>query len=160
MDGTEYAQIFAEAASSPQPYPDRLFLPRWGVAEWRKLLAQTSVTPFKASDVVIRREATERSLFFVAAGTVDVGVTMIDGLAVSSLARIGPMSIIGEQSFFDGAPRSANVWAITDGILLCWDIDAYERFGEAEPALARDLLFALGRVLSSRLRMTTIRVRR
>jgi CRP/FNR family cyclic AMP-dependent transcriptional regulator len=160
MSGTEYAEIFAEAASAPQAYADRLFLPRWGVAEWRKLLAGTAVRPFKASDVVIRREATERTLFFIAEGTLDVGVTMIDGLSVSSLARIGRMSIIGEQSFFDGAPRSANVWAITDGTLLCWDIEAYERFGEQEPALARDLLFALGRVLSSRLRMTSIRVRR
>ncbi|MDB5866821.1 MAG: hypothetical protein JWO70_4627 [Betaproteobacteria bacterium] len=160
MSGTEYAEIFAGATGAPQAYADRLFLPRWGVAEWRKLLAGTTVRPFKASDVVIRREATERSLFFIAEGTVDVGVTMIDGLSVSSLARIGRMSVIGEQSFFDGAPRSANVWAITDGTLLCWDIEAYERFGEQEPALARDLLFALGRVLSSRLRMTTIRVRR
>jgi hypothetical protein len=36
----------------------------------------------------------------------------------------------------------------------------FERFAAAEPALARDLLFALARILSLRLRNTTFRVRR
>ena len=34
------------------------------------------------------------------------------------------------------------------------------RFHDGEPVLARDLLFALGRVLSLRLRNTTVRIRR
>ena len=79
---------------------------------------------------------------------------------MASLARIGPGSVLGEQSFFDGEPRSANVWAITDGTLLRWEFEAFERFATAEPKLARELAFAVARVLSKRLRMTTIRVRR
>ena len=81
-------------------------------------------------------------------------------MTIAPLERIGAGSVIGEQSFFDGLPRSAHVWAVTDGELLTLEFDDYKRFGQEEPTLARDLLFALARVLSVRLRNTTFRVRR
>ena len=68
--------------------------------------------------------------------------------------------MLGEQSFFDNQPRSATVWAVTDGTLLLLPFDAFSTFGEAEPALARDFLFAMARVLSIRLRNTSFRLRR
>ena len=160
MKGADYAASFAAAAGPDGALGDRVVLPGWHAADWRKLLESTTARSFKTSEVVIQRDAVDRALFFVAAGTLEVGVTMIDGMSVASLAHIGPYSVIGEQSFFDGQPRSANVWGVTDGTLLRWELDDFTRFGEAEPALARDLLFALGKVLSSRLRMTSIRVRR
>ena len=158
MKAVEFAATFAAAYSAAEG--DRLSLPGWRLPDWRKLLEGTTVCPFKASEVVIHREAVDRALFFVAAGTLEVGVTMIDGLSIASLAHIGPYSVVGEQSFFDGQPRSANVWGVTEGTLLRWELDAFRRFGEEEPALARDVLFALGCVLSARLRMTSSRIRR
>ena len=160
MNGSDYAAAFEAASGTTTPGGHCLVLPGWRVPDWRKLLVNTTVRPFKASEVVIQREAVDRALFLVAAGTLEVGVTMIDGLSVASLAHIGPYSVIGEQSFFDGEPRSANVWGVTDGVLLRWELDDFRRFGEEEPALTRDLLFALGCVLSSRLRLTSLRVRR
>jgi CRP/FNR family cyclic AMP-dependent transcriptional regulator len=160
MTAADFVASFAAAAASTAAGGDSLALPGWEAADWQKLLEGTTVRPFKTSEVVIQREALDRALFFVAEGTLEVGVTMIDGLSVASLAHIGRHSVIGEQSFFDGQPRSANVWGVTDGVLLRWELDAFRRFGEEEPALARDVLFALGRVLSQRLRMTSIRVRR
>ena len=160
MKAADYAASFAAAAASPRTAGDCLALPGWRVPDWRKLLEDTEVRPFKANEVVIQREAVDRAIFFVAEGSLEVGVTMVDGLSVASLARIGPYSVIGEQSFFDGEPRSANVWGVTDGTLLRLELDQFRRFGDDEPALARDLLFALGQVLSCRLRMTSIRVRR
>jgi len=56
--------------------------------------------------------------------------------------------------------RSVNVWGVTDGELLTIEFDEFARFGREEPALARDILLALARVLSARLRNTTFRVRR
>lgn len=160
MNGAEYAALFVDAVAPIEAESDRLLLPEWRIEDWQKLLAGTTVKPFKASDVVIQRGTADRALYFIASGTLEVGVTTFDGVSVSSLARIGTQSIIGEQSFFDGRPRSANVWALTDGVLLRWELEAFRRFGAEEPALARDLLFGVARVLSSRLRMTTIRVRR
>lgn len=137
-----------------------LLLPGWSEQEWRKLLAVTTSRPFKASEVVIQRGVADRSLYFVAAGSLEVGITYVDGISISPLAKIGTGSVIGEQSFFDGQPRSANVWAVTDGELLCLTEEKFHQLSEAEPKLMRDLLFALGRILSLRLRNTTMRVRR
>lgn len=161
MSGADYAAVFArDAGGAPPAAVDTLLLPEWRLEDWRKLLAGTAVVPFRTSDVVIQRGTEDRALYFIAAGMVEVGVTTFDGVSVASLARIGERSIIGEQSFFDGQPRSANVWAVAEGALLRWELEQFKLFGAEEPRLARDLLFAVGRILSMRLRMTTTRVRR
>ena len=139
---------------------DRLLLAEWSDADWNKLLDRTTPRQFRASEVVIQRGAKERVLYFVVAGSLEVGVTQVDGVSISTIARIATGSVIGEQSFFDGQPRSANVWGVSDGELLQLQFEDFHRFSHEEPALARDLLFALARVLSSRLRNTTFRVRR
>jgi CRP-like cAMP-binding protein len=110
--------------------------------------------------VVIQRGATDRAMHFVVAGTLEVGITQVDGVSIAPLAKITPGSVVGEQSFFDGQPRSTNVWAESDGELLRLEYEDFVKFSNEEVALARDLLFALARVLSARLRNTTFRVRR
>jgi len=160
MDRMGHLQVFLRGKSDAQPPDDVLLLPEWSEADWARLLDCTRIQPVRASEVVIQRGATDRTLGFVAAGSFDVGITQVDGVSISPLARIGAGSVIGEQSFFDGQSRSANVWAVTEGELLSLDFGEFNRFAREEPALARDLLFALARVLSVRLRNTTFRVRR
>lgn len=159
MGDSDWIRLFIAAAASRQT-PDALALPDWRDTHWMALLAHTTPRAFRARDVVIQRGAADRTLYLVAAGSLEVGVTHVDGVSMTSLARITAGSILGEQSFFDGQPRSANVWAVTDGALLLLPFDAFTRFGEAEPALARDFLFAMSRVLSIRLRNTSFRLRR
>ncbi|MCW5576443.1 MAG: Crp/Fnr family transcriptional regulator [Burkholderiales bacterium] len=159
MNGADWAAVFRRAESG-HASPDVLALPHWEDAHWGKLLQFTEPRPFRASEVVIQRAAADRTLYLVAAGSLEVGVTHVDGVSMTPLARISAGSILGEQSFFDGQPRSANVWAVTDGTLLLLPFEAFSRFGDAEPALARDFLFAMARVLSIRLRNTSFRLRR
>lgn len=161
MTAEQYADVFAKnAESASSAAPDALLLPEWRLEDWQRLFAGTTLRPFKASEVVIARGSADRALYFVGAGMLEVGVTHFDGVTVSTLARISAGSVIGEQSFFDAQPRSANVWAVTEGALLRWEYESYKRFGAEEPRLARDLLFGVARVLSTRLRTTSIRVRR
>ena len=155
-----YIPVFRRSAVDRGSSGDNLLLPEWGDAEWRTLLAATTPRPFKASEVVIQRGVDDRALYFVAAGSLEVGATYVDGVSISPLAKIGAGSVIGEQSFFDGQPRSANVWTVTEGELLCLTQEKFHRLGEVEPKLMYDLLFALGRILSLRLRNTSLRVRR
>ena len=115
-----------------------LVLPQWNAEQWHKLLAHTEPRSFRTSEVVIQRNSADRTLYLVAAGSLEVGVTQVDGISMTSLARIGAGSILGEQSFFDGQPRSANVWAVADGTLLLLPFDVFTRFSEAEPVLARE----------------------
>jgi CRP-like cAMP-binding protein len=160
MDRSRHIAIFRRENAGVPPADDVLLLPEWRVEDWNKLLNCTRPQPVRASEVVIQRDATDRALGFVVSGSFDVGITQVDGVSISQLARIGVGSVIGEQSFFDGLPRSANVWAVTEGELLTLDFEDFKRFAREEAALARDLLFALARVLSVRLRNTTFRVRR
>jgi CRP-like cAMP-binding protein len=150
MGGVEHVAVFkSERSVAGGSGSDALRL-AWDEDAWKKLLARTEPQRFRAGDIVIQRGAVDRTLYFVAAGSLEVGVYRVGSEGAAPIARIGKGSVIGEQSFFDGQPRSTNVWAVSDGELL--------RF-TAEPALARDLLFALGRVLSVRLRNTTFRTR-
>ena len=155
-----YIDIFRRTADDNSNTGDYLLLSGWDDAEWRKLLTATTPRPYKASEVVIQRGVADRALYFVATGALEVGVTYVDGISVSPLAKIGAGSVIGEQSFFDSEPRSANVWAVTDGELLCLTQERFHDLARREPVLVRDLLFALGRILSLRLRNTSMRVRR
>jgi CRP/FNR family transcriptional regulator, cyclic AMP receptor protein len=160
MDRTGHIVVFRGAGGDIPHADDALLLPGWSEADWNKVFSRTRTYPVRASEVVIHRDATDRTISFVASGTFEVGISQVDGVSISPLARIGAGSVIGEQSFFDGMARSANVWAVAEGELLSLDFDDFNRFGREEPALARDLLFALARVLSVRLRNTTFRVRR
>lgn len=156
----DYISVFSRITDDPaNAEGEYLLLPGWRDEEWRKLFAVTTSRPFKASEFVIQRGVNDRALYLVAAGLLEVGVTYVDGVSISPLAKIGAGSVIGEQSFFDGQPRSANVFAVTDGELLCLMPEKFRELAEAEPVLTRDLLFALARVLSLRLRHTTFRVR-
>jgi CRP-like cAMP-binding protein len=160
MNRADHIAVFRRMGENTRPADDVLKLSQWSEADWEKILDRTRPRPVRASEVLIQRGATDRTLSFVVSGSFDVGITQVDGVSISPLAQIGAGSVIGEQSFFDGLARSANVWAVSDGEILSLDFEDFNRFAREEPALARDLLFALARVLSVRLRNTTFRVRR
>ena len=139
---------------------DRLVVPAWSRTEWERVFRQGVHRSLTASEVLIESGARDRSLHFVVSGDFEVGIAYVDGMSMSTVAQINAGTVIGEQSFFDGHPRSANVWAVSEGEVLTLPFEAFERLAADEPALARDLTFALARVLSLRLRNTTVRVRR
>lgn len=159
MNRAEHIAALRTAGNAPVS-GERLLLPDWSDADWNKLLDCTRPRPFRVTEMVIHRGEVDRALYFVVAGVLEVGITRVDGVSISPLAKITAGSVIGEQSFFDGEPRSANVWADSNGELLRLEFNDFTRFSREHPTLARDLLFALARVLSSRLRNTTFRVRR
>jgi CRP/FNR family cyclic AMP-dependent transcriptional regulator len=84
-----------------------------------------------------------------------VVVKSSDGHSMGPLSRIGPGSVLGEQSFFDGNPRSASAWAVDDCEVAAMSPDQFAALEQSHPDQARALLFALGRLIASRLRRTT-----
>jgi CRP-like cAMP-binding protein len=155
----EYAAGFMSAArAAVASSADALLLPHWTHRDWEMVLSRTAPRPVAANEIVISRGAGERCLYFTLVGEYEVGGAYIGGASFTSLARIPSGSVFGEQSFFDALPRSANVWAHAAGELLVLPFEGYEALSAAAPALARDLAFALARILSLRLRNTTVRV--
>ena len=160
MERVDHITVFRGTGGEAPRAEDALHLPSWSAADWDNVFSRTRIYQVRASEVMIQRGASDRTIWFVTAGSFEVGISQVDGVSIAPLARIGAGSVIGEQSFFDGMPRSANVWAVSDGELLGLEFEEFDRFAREEPMLARDLLRALARVMSVRLRNTSFRVRR
>jgi CRP-like cAMP-binding protein len=134
-------------------------LPRsWQDDDWKQLFRFTSIRRVAAGDALIRRGEPDRTLYFVLRGKLEVVVHSGDGHSMGPLTRIGAGSVLGEQSFFDGNPRSASVWAVNDCEVAALTPEQYGAFEARHPDRARELLFALGRILAIRLRRTTAKV--
>jgi CRP/FNR family transcriptional regulator, cyclic AMP receptor protein len=135
-----------------------LVLPNWREEDWRQLFRFTSTRRVAAGEALIRRGEPDRTLYFVLRGELEVIAHSGDEHSMGRVAVIEAGSVLGEQAFFDGGPRSAGAWAVEDCEVAALTPDQYAAFEESSPALARDLLFALGRILAIRLRRTTVKV--
>ena len=131
-----------------------VFLPHLSPEGWSKLLARTGAQRFRAGDVVVRAGETQPALYIVASGSLEVVGEGRRGKE-RRMAMIDQGSVFGEQSFFDGLPRSATVRALSDGELRSLTPEAFEVLAAREPDLARMILLDLGRILSLRLRSTS-----
>jgi CRP-like cAMP-binding protein len=118
--------------------------------EWVELLKHTRYRRFGPGDVVVTDGAREQSLYLVLEGELEVLVPRRRGHR--RIATITDGSVLGELSFFDGAPRSALVRALTPALLAELIPAEFETLADANPSLARRLLFDLGRILAQRLR--------
>lgn len=136
-----------------------LYLPEWGPEDWRRLLAVTEPRYIAAGQPLIRRGTTGRALYVVVSGTLEVMAHAGDGMSMGRVARIDPGGVVGEQAFFDAAPRTAGAWAVEDCTVAALTPEAFAAYAAAEPRRACDLLFALGRVQAVRLRSTSARPR-
>ena len=146
--------LFFQRHCAEDRHADALYLPRWSGEDWHLFLGHTRpVTLARAGDVLIKRGENEHALYFVVSVALEVSFGTGAHDALGPLYREMPGSVIGEISFFDGLPRTATVWATKPGTeLLRLDREALRAFSAAHPALANDLLFALGRVLAFRMR--------
>jgi CRP/FNR family cyclic AMP-dependent transcriptional regulator len=136
---------------------EALLLPGWRDEDWKQLFRFTSIRRVLAGEALIRRGEPDRTLYFVLHGELEVIAHSSDALTMGRVALVGAGSILGELAFFDGGPRSAGVWAVDDCQVAAMTPDQHAAFEHSSPALARDLSFALGRMLAIRLRRTTAR---
>jgi CRP-like cAMP-binding protein len=149
----------AGAAKATASEEALVFLARATPEDWAKLIDHTEARRFAAGDVVVREGSAAQELYIVTRGSLEVLVAGDKAGELRKLASIDPGSVFGEQSFFDGQPRSASVRAVSDGEIRSLTLPAFEVLAAKEPALARMVLFDLARILSLRLRQTTGRVR-
>jgi CRP/FNR family cyclic AMP-dependent transcriptional regulator len=154
----ESALASFRAGGSLTASTDALLLPSWRDDDWKQLFRFTSTRRVSAGDALIRHGEPGRTLYFVLRGTLEVIVHSGDGLAMGRAALVGAGSVLGEQAFFDSGPRSAGAWAVDNCEVAAMAPDQYAAFEQSSPALARALLFALGRILAIRLRRTTAKL--
>ena len=75
------------------------------------------------------------------------------------LVTLAPGEFIGEISLFDHGPRSADVVANKDSVLLKISADAFEKLRTEAPDLAAPFLFGICRTLTARIRADNKRYR-
>ncbi|MGO9134119.1 MAG: Crp/Fnr family transcriptional regulator [Methylovirgula sp.] len=119
-------------------------------AEWTDFLKFVERQFVSAGVRILTAGDSDRSLYLIAKGAVDVIVDVPGGSKL--LATIGEGSVFGEMAFFDGKPRSAHIVAREDVEILSLGIDRFEQLAAWRPRVAQRLLLDLGRVLSLRLR--------
>jgi CRP/FNR family transcriptional regulator, cyclic AMP receptor protein len=137
---------------------ESLLLPSWRDQDWEQLLQFTSIRGVMPGDALIRPGEPDQTLYFVLRGKLEVIVRSSDAMSMGRVALVGAGSVLGEMAFFDGGPRSAGAWAVDECDVAAMTPDQYKEFEKVGPALAHELLFALGRILAIRLRNTNARL--
>jgi CRP-like cAMP-binding protein len=136
-----------------------VFLATLDEADWTRFLSVARRRLFRAGETVVTQGEVSRTFYLVASGRLEVVTSDLQGVA-QHVYFIEPLSIFGEQAFFDGHPRSASVVALSEGELYGITPDAFEGLSAHHPDIARIALLDLGRILSLRLReMTELAVR-
>jgi CRP/FNR family transcriptional regulator, cyclic AMP receptor protein len=145
--------FFDYPTSGPEsPPPAQVLLADASEADWATLLDFTQARRFGAGQDVLRAGGGGRSLYLLLEGTVEVvGREARFGRKRPGI-RLDAGSVVGELSFFDGAPRSAGVRALTAAVLAELTPEGFENLVAGHPDLARRLLLDLGRILAGRLR--------
>jgi CRP/FNR family transcriptional regulator, cyclic AMP receptor protein len=127
-----------------------IFLANWEESQWQKLLEFAELRRFRIGELVISRGEKDRALYIIVKGRLEVLVPGGNRQQRTQIREAG--TVIGEQAFLDGKPRSATLRALTDGEMLSLSYERFQILGVHEPELARDMLFELARTLSVKLR--------
>jgi CRP/FNR family cyclic AMP-dependent transcriptional regulator len=89
----------------------------------------------------------------------EVRVRILVGTTETTLVTLGPGEFFGEMSLFDSGPRSADVLANQEAVLLKISNEAFDRLLKNAPQLAAPFLYGVGKTLAARIRADNKRFR-
>jgi sulfate permease, SulP family len=110
-----------------------------------------------AGEVIVRQGEPGSWLFIVTRGR--ASVHLADDRDGIRLATFAPGAVFGELAILDRGPRSATVTADKDAAGFSLGATAFAKLSEHDPDVAINLLSALGRELSLRLRDANMTIR-
>ena len=145
---------FFESDVPMEPQKAEVFMAKLDEEDWKRFLSVAQRRVFRANETVVLQGEISRTFYLAASGRLEVVASDAQGVE-HHVYFIEPLSIFGEQAFFDGYPRSASVRALTSGELYGVTPDAFEILSARHPDIARIALLDLGRILSLRLREMT-----
>lgn len=133
------------------------FLDRLGPSDRERLLAAGHVVRLLDGALLVRRGAQGGDIYLVEEGDFDV----VDRTAQPEvvLGQIGTGQVIGELSFMDRAPRSADVRARGEATARLWERETLLAVFESEPDIGAAFFEALALSTVGRLRLLTENVR-
>lgn len=117
--------------------------------EREALMASAQTLVLDAGRVLLRKGGTDRELYLVLDGALEVSDTHRSGRQV--LTTIGTGQIFGEGGFLVHTPRSADLTTVATTQLLVFSPDDFEQLSQTQPRVAMKLLRNLCRTLCLRL---------
>ena len=106
---------------------------------------------------IVKQGETDDGMYLVLEGELRVRL-MINGKE-TILATLGPGECFGEIALFDRGPRSADVLANKDSLLLKVSSEAFDKLRAEAPELAVPMLHAISRTLAGRIRADNKRIK-
>ena len=117
--------------------------------QWDLLLPYLRPMELPVGQVLFAQGTTERTLYLVESGSLTVHYE--DEQQRVRLAIVGPGSVVGEGAFFSHRPRSATVQAGAPTRLWTLTAIRFAEFANRNPAVALQLVMAIGAVQAKRL---------
>lgn len=118
-------------------------------AEKKQLFASAAQRKMKLGDVILHKGGTDTAMFLISDGAVEVSETVRGQRRL--LTTLGAGQLFGEAAFLMQTPRTADVTAITDTVLVELDVEDFAKLGDAHPKVALKVLRNLSRTLCMRL---------
>lgn len=100
--------------------------------------------------VVVKQGDHGDSMYFILEGELRVRINVMGKETI--LATLSAGDFFGDISLFDHGPRSADVVANADSLVVKFSAKAFEELGRTAPDLATPFLMAMGRTLTARIR--------
>jgi CRP-like cAMP-binding protein len=129
--------------SQPAEHGLPAFLDGRGEEDWATLLDHSETRLFAPGEVILRKGEQDRALYL-----------LVTGWVKAPSGVVHPITTLGESAFLSGAKRTVDVEAMSEGEMLRLSYDGFEALAARNPALGRDILLDLGRILSARLHAT------
>lgn len=132
------------------------FRPRLDAQQWRTFTQYLTRHEVRMGDVVIKQGDHDRTMYFLAQGTMQVYVT---GAApgTSKMALLRPGALMGEPGLFADGPRTANVEAMTACVIYAMRLPRFEEMANRQPQIALEIMRAAGAVMAVRMRANLMR---
>lgn len=135
---------------------DDAFRARLSTEQWRAVAPYLTRHEIRAGDLLIKQGDTDRTLYFLSQGSLQVFVT--GGPPGSHrIAILRPGSAVGEPGLFGDAPRMANVEAMTPCVVWALRGPRLDEMSQRSPVLALELLRAAGGVMAMRMRTNLLK---
>jgi len=115
------------------------------------------IEPVKQWTEIVKQGQHGDAMYLVLEG--ELRVRLIIGGKETTLVTLGVGEFFGEISLFDHGPRSADVVANTDSVLLKISAKKFENLLAQAPDSAAPFLFAMGKTLTARIRADNKRYR-
>jgi hypothetical protein len=113
--------------------------------------------PVRQWSQIVKQGDPDDGMYLVLDG--ELRVRLLIGGKETILATLGPGECFGEIALFDQGPRSADVLANKDSILLKISSEAFDKLRREAPELSAPILFAISKTLAARIRADNKRIK-